>query len=457
MGTHLKVEYTRQVKLDVDGNEVFEIYANCVDEGQVADGTGLPDRGIFLLNIFNSRNALADIFQRVCSINDLETYSDSRDTAIANNQEYWRSYELTKTYESLQVAKQAVTIFGDRINTLVNDYATYINDFATTPPTGDETYPTADPTYVAELKTTYSDKSTAFDAAQETETDAEDDRDAAQATLTEARDSLKEWQETQDLVCGGNLSEEGNRYGLKIYVTEIANAFKNLYDGSGSSPYAPNADDVKAAMDAFIDSVENVQLGSGSTWMKRLTVVSGVGPVPSDIGRKVQIEGGAAGYGYLTAYDLDNNYWWVGAQSGAWTIGLNVEIVSGSAAIGELTATSTAPEGPLAGLPALTTSRDDLESTLDVIVTADLPTRMVDAITHATDGANAVCTHVTEITTEKATATSTAESALNTKEATYIEAQAATQVAYDEVVTAYDAVKAVCPDWTPDPPVPAAP
>ena len=94
---------------------------------------------------------------------------------------------------------------------------------------------------------------------------------------------------------------------------------------------------------------------------------------------------------------------------------------------------------------------------LDVIVTADLPTRMVDAITHATDGANAVCTHVTEITTEKATATSTAESALNTKEATYIEAQAATQVAYDEVVTAYDAVKAVCPDWTPDPPVPAAP
>jgi hypothetical protein len=300
------------------------------------------------------------------------------------------------------------------------------------------------------LKTTYSDKVEAFDTAKEAQDSAEDDRDTAETTLDDARDSLVEWQETQDLVCGGNVSEEGNRYGLKVYVTEIANAFKNLYDGSGVSPYDTNVETVKNVMDVFIGSVDEVQMGSAATY--RLTVPPGTHPISTDVGRLITTTGG--GSGTLISYDTSHNYWWVGNAAGSMTGTISV---TGGVGQGAISASAAASDGPLDQLSTLENSRDDLGNTIDAIIAADLPTKMDDAINKAIEGANAVCTTVTTTTTAKATAVTTAESDLKSKETAYIEAQAATQAAYDEVMTAYDAVKAVCPDWTPDPPLPAAP
>lgn len=458
MGTHLTIASTRVDKLDAAGNEVFEILTTCTDEGDVGNATGLPDRGIFLLNIFNSRNAQADIFERICSINDLEAYLTDRDAAIAANQSYWRADTTTKTYDAITTAKQAVIIISDRINTLVNEYAAYIGDFKTDPSPETSTYPTADPTYIESLKTVYTTKVEDYETAEEAEDDAKTARDTADTTLTTLRDSLKDWQQAYDKVCGGNLSDEGNEYGLSPYVTIVANAFKDLFNNSGIAQYdtfVSGTGGVKDAMDTFISSVENVQLGCGTivTWMKRLEITPGIPPLPSDIGRKVLSSAG--GNGYLTAYDLDNDYWWVGAQSGDWGVGTGtVTIVSGSTATGSVAAATDSSDGPLADLPALVTSRDDLATTIDTIsITDGILATATAALTDATDA----CQFITDIVDGKATGISAAESNLNTTEATYIEAQAATQVAYDVVTAAYEAVKAVCPDWTPDPPVPAHP
>ncbi len=449
MGTHLTIESYRRDKLDDDGNEVFEVQTICTDEGDVDNATGLPDRGIFLFNIFNSRNAQADIFQRVCSINDLETYLYDRDAAIAANQEYWRDSDLTKTYDDLTTATQAATIISDRVNVLVGEYATYLDEFLADPEVS--TYPTADPTYVESLKTTYTTKVTDFETSLETSDDAETARDTAQTTLTTARDSLTEWQETQDLVCGGNVSEEGNRYGLKTYVTEIANAFKNLYDGSGTSPYDTDAEAVKGVMDTFISSVESVQMGSAAT--VRLTVPLGTAPAATDIGKEVTATDG--GSGYLISYDAVKHYWWIGDEDGGdWT---GTAAVTGGTGSGAISAEVPSGDGPLDDLSTLVTSRDKLGTTLNAIIAAGLPTKMVDAIDKEIEGADAVCATVTATATGKATAVTTGESDLSTKETTYIEAEAAVQVAYDEVTAAYEAVKAVCPDWSPVPAVPAHP
>ena len=461
MGTHLNVDYTRNATDDGSGNEIFEIVSECTDEGDKTLGTGLNDRGIFLYSIFNTRDATADIFQRVCTLNDLEAYEDDRDTAVGNSQEYWRSHELVRTFTELTTAVSAVRVLDDRINALVNDYGTYINQFKAYPTPDPVTYPTVTPTYETELKAIYETEVEDFETALLASTAAGVARDTTITTLSAANDTLKEWQETQDLVVGGNLSGEGNRYGLKTYVTEIANAFKNLYDGSGASPYATSvegAGGVKDAMDTYISSVETVEVGSITT--RKLSVAPGAAPLPTDIG--IAVTSDAGGTGTLVSFEIrpgGDDYWWIGNAVGDWGVaGVVVATVAGgSFATGLINANAASDHGPLDGLATLVTSRDNLGTTINTIIANGLPTKMVEATTHAIDGANAVGTHVTDITTAQAAAVTTAETDLNTKEAAYIVAQATTQTAYDDVITAYADVKAVCPAWSPDPPLPAQP
>jgi len=461
MGTHLKMEYTRSVTTNAAGDEIFRIVSECTDPGEINNGTGLEDKGVFIYSIFNSRNPAADIFQRVCTVNDLETYQNDRDEAIANNDTYWRSYTLTRDYTELSTAVKAITVIGDRVNALVNDYTTYFDEFKVVPadPDGTKTYPTADADYVTALKATYETKVDDFTDALLLQTTADTALSTANDTLVASRDSLKEWQETRDLVCGGNLSEEGNRYGLKTYITEVANAFSNLYDGSGTSPYVTNADAVKDALTTFVNSAEYVKMGDGSVYTQRIAVTPGQSPVLSDIGRIVLPDGGTStASGILVAYDYNNNYWWVVnvTQTGVWELGDTIKIDFGSAR-GTITAVVDSPEGPLNGLADVITLRYGLESTLNAIIAAGIPTIAHNAIDDLDDGAIAVCEHVTDITADKSLAVTTAETDLYTKEAAYIAAQAATQAAYDEVITAYDNVKDVCPDWSPVPPLPAQP
>lgn len=451
MSTHLQMEYTRNVTTDVSGNEVFRILSECVDPGQISNGTGLPDKGVFLYSIFNSRNTNADEFERVCSINDLETYASNRDEAIANNDSYWRSYTLTRDYDKLTTGVQAVTVIADRINVLVNDYASYIGDFKTDPAPEDKAYPTSDPTYVTELKTTYDTKVSDYEDTVAAHDAAETARDDAVDAVSASQDTLSEWQEVQDKVCGGDVSGSGNEFGLSPYVSEVSNAFKNLFDNTGAVPhYDTNTVDVKNAMDAFIALVEGVQTGSIST--VRLTVQPGSTPISTDIGKAVVATGG--GNGRLISYDADNDYWWVGdVDGGDWTG--TVTITAGSPATGTISASVvSAGNGPLDGLPLLEASRDALDNTLDTVrITDGILSTAADALTDAT----ATCAYVTSVTTQKATDVVSAENSLKTKETAYIESISAMQAAYNEVVDAYTAVKNVCPSWSPVPPLPAAP
>jgi hypothetical protein len=447
MSSHTQIKETRTVLRDADDNQTYQMRLDCVDEGP------LNDKGVFVFQIFNTRNALADIFQRVAEVVDVETYVDDRDLAVSNGDEYWRTSSHTLTFDDVEVATAAVRTISDRVNTLVNDFVTYQTDFETTPPDHETlNFPTAEPTIINERKEEYEDSVTDYNTAVESGSEAITARDDAQTALDTANTDLLEWQKAQDKVCGGNISGTSNEIGLNSYVTDVANAFKNLYNGSGGGVYATNAVAVKAAMNTFIGTVENLELASSNT--KRLTVIPGKAPVPTDIGKKVQIAGGAAGYGYLTAYDLDDNYWWVNNQSGVWTDALNVEVVSGSGAYGELQAHPTVSDGPLAGLSDLEDSRDDLTDTLATIALPDgILDKADDALADATD----TCSYVTGITNTKTTEAAAAAADLKTKEAAAITAQGAIAAAYAAVITAYDAVKEVCPTWSPDPPLPAQP
>lgn len=465
MGTHLKVDYTRSVTTNDQGNEIFEILSECSDKGLVDQGTGLNDTGIFLFSIFNSRNAAADVFQRVCTINDLEVYLDDRDAAIAANQEYWRNYTLTRTYTELTTAVSAVRALDDRINALVNDYATYIGQFKTDPspaPGTYETYPTADPDYVTELKADYATTVEDFETDLAASTAAKTTRDNAVTALSDAQTDLEEWQEAQLKVCGGDINAVAYQVGLSSYVTDIANAFKNLFDNTGAVPpphydtYVKGTGGVKDVMDTFIASVENVQMGNGPVETEKLTVTAGTNPVPGDIGRAVTATAGSGtATGYLVAYDIANHFWWVVnvAATGDWNTGDTVAVTGGTGS-GQLDAHAPAPLGPLDGLSLLEDSRDDLGTTIDAISITDGILAKANA---ASGAATAACVYITDITAEKAIDVTTAETAISTAETAYIEAQAATQAAYAAVTAAYTAVKAVCPDWSPVPPVPAAP
>lgn len=442
MGTYTQLKETRTVLRDTEGDQIYKLELECVDEGP------LDDTGIFVFQIFNTRNPLGDIFQRVAEVVDIETYLNNRDDAVAAGAEYWRNNTHTLEYDDVEVANAAVRTISDRVNTLVTNYTAYKTEFETTP---DETlnFPTVDDTVIDERKAEYQAAVADYNTAQTAEATALAGRDDAQNDLDAANSNLLEWQVQQDKVCGGNLSEQGNEVGLQPGMDATGNAFLELLDGSGSVTWDTNSTAFRDAAQTFYNEATKIISGGGTSDFAKLTVSASEPAVASDIGKEVT---DSANTGYLTAVstvDSGTQYWWVGEAdaglSGAVTI-------TGGAGAGTITAKDVTGASPYAALlTTLSTALTDMDSALDDAVIYKTPTE--DTVADHID----TCNETTTTTSSKQAAANTASDTLKEKEAAYVTAQGATQAAYDTVIEKYDAVKEVCPDWSPDPPLPAQP
>jgi len=448
MSTLLELKETRTVLRDSNNDQIYRNVLECTDEGP------LDDTGVFVFQIFNSRNALADIFQRVSEVIDMETYVNDRDEAIANGDEYWRSSTYTLEFDNVDVAVAGVQTVSDRVNTLVNAYVAYQESFETSP---DETlyFPTTEPTVIESRKTDYTTAVSDYEDAVEAAADDLTAKEDADAVLAAATTALKEWQEEQDAVCGGNTSGEGNRYGVAVYMGEVANGFLGLLDNSGAAPFSSSASTVETALDTFFDAFDGVKLG-GSSGMRRLTVSYGTQPTASDIGKLVTgTDSGATGY--LTAYDNVNGYWWIAGITGSFNTSDAVSVTTGTGQ-GDVDVVSAASNGPLYDSgEALRAAWAAFAGMLNTQATP-LKTTAQDSINSSNDdSAPSVCSQTTTIASTKTSDVTTAEADVQSKEAAYITSLGAIQAAYAVVIVAYDAVKVVCPSWSPDPPLPALP
>ena len=445
MTDYTKITETRTVYRDSNGNQLYRILVECTDSGD------LSDTGVFVFRISDTRNALSDVFQRVATLSDLDdTYTDgyknNRDAAVAAGDTYWRSNTHSFDYDDLDVAVAAVRTLSDRINTLVDDYTTYKASFEAA--SEELNFPTSDPTIVAEREAAYETAVSDFDTAKDAQDAALDARDDAQDALTAANADLSDWQTEKDTICGNGVSIQG----LKPEMDATGNAFLELLDGSGEFTWGSDATTFKNAVQAAYDDATEIICGTdGSTFVKlAVTVITQV--VPADIGKPVS---NGTATGYLTAVSTVNassQNWWVGNISGG-SFAAGNSVTVGGVTRGDVASVDSAAKSPFFTL--LSNLNTALANMTTALSSAEAyKTRTEDGITDHVLACEAVTDTVEDV---KEPAVTAAQQALEQKETAYITAQAATQAAYDEVIEKYDAVKEVCPSWTPTTPLPAQP
>jgi len=161
--------------VQVNGAGKYRLYASCTDKGS------LQDVYIFLINIVNASNPLTDTFERVIKVADFEAALDlktNRAVAVMAGRTQWRSSQMWKYFDDVEVAAAAKIVLQDEINRLTNDYTAYTVNFADMGTV--ESFPTTEPSATDALKNTYETDKTAYE-------DALVEKEAAAATLTAAQ------------------------------------------------------------------------------------------------------------------------------------------------------------------------------------------------------------------------------------------------------------------------------
>lgn len=151
----------------VSGAAKYIINATCTVAGT------LQDTAIFLLNIVTPDDPKDDTFNRVIEIADMTTYGTSRDVAIVNSEELWRSNSATLTYDDIETANAAWKELSSRINALITNYDSFLTEYETFEGGDIIIYPTADES----AKKALEDAFYATDAALTTATAARDAHD----------------------------------------------------------------------------------------------------------------------------------------------------------------------------------------------------------------------------------------------------------------------------------------
>jgi len=175
----------------INDSNRYRLSGGCTEKGDIQDVF------IFLLEIINAENASLDEFVRVCSVADMVAggFYTNRAQAETAGHAYYRSNEMVKYFDDVQIANAAKTVLEDSINTLTKNYTTYSTDFETT---NDEIdFPTAEPTATEALKNTYESSLESYNEALEEQatagvalTEAQSAYDAAESQI-DKRDSLK--------------------------------------------------------------------------------------------------------------------------------------------------------------------------------------------------------------------------------------------------------------------------
>lgn len=416
--------------LHVDGQQLFQVSVVCSDSGT------LPDTGIFLYQIADPNAPLQDVFVRIVDIADFaasDAYLPNRTSAILRGDTYWRSAVLSKTYDSIDVADASVRAIFDRVNKLVNDYATYNNSFAAVDVS--VYFPTTDPSQVEMLKTAYDDARTAYDEAVAAETAAQDDLTAAQSAVVAAQSVLDAWlsAQTKFSLEGGNDLQS---------MADAVSAFQ-AFVTAGSY----NATGFIGAVNAFILTY----IEKFGVMLRKLTLTNYTDCVPLDIGKDVIY--GAAVRGKLRAFTNTPPTMWVVPNTEADDFPpSSVVTIAGGVGAGTVVTSTLVGAGPMdPELVTLQQWRDNFNVAKELAISA-IAQAAAGKVHHDNTKAY-IDSKVVAYTTEL----SVAQSNVTSKQVAYNQARGNTQTAYTALRNAYDAVKAVCPNWTPTNPLPPTP
>lgn len=431
---NIQINEVRTVKY-VGGVQTFEIFVTCTSKGD------LPHTGIFVYKILDTRNSLSDEFQRVANVADITTYEADRDEANRLHAEYWLSSTVTLTYTEIETANQAVRILGDRVNTLANDWETYQTSFDTHegyPDGQDYAFPTGDVTYIAEVKADYATAVSDYDTAVSELATITTDYDDAVATLAAANSELSAWTAQYNLIHGG-----GGEAGIYPQFSFANSQFSGLVD---------DGDTVVAAINSFLTALDLIVLApSSGGYLVRLTMNPSeayTSPGPGAIGQTVTSSGGATGV--LHYYKDSTKEWWLTKETGTFAAPQTVSVPGGGA--GTITDVTRGVDVPYYSI--YETLKASRISFIEVLNQAEVAsTQIASGVTYC----EGVATATQSTVQDKQAAVSTAQSDVDEKKKTQLDATAAVQAAYTAVIAAYDKVKEVCPDWSPDPPLPAQP
>ena len=429
--TTLQINEVRSVKF-VGGVQTFEVLVTCTNKGD------LPDSGIFVQRILNTRNSLQDEFQRIATVADLDAYVSDRDEANREFSELWRSSNLKLTYNDIAVADQAVRILSDRVNTLTNDWKIYQDSFDTIPEGVDYFFPTGDLTYIAEIKATYATQVAVYDAAQAKlllDTEAYDD---AIIALGVANTALTEWTAEQHKIQGG-----GGEYGVQPYYTFAQDHFDALRDDGAV---------INTAIDTFAAGLRDIILSpTGGGYLTRLTMNSAgyVSPGAGAIGKPVEVS--AVPQGILHFFRDSTYEWWI-SQPLSFSVGHVVTVDGGGTGTISDSGVVTTVDVPYKVLyDALLLAKTSFNT---ILSQASLDQDFIDIGATYCDG---VGEYTGSIVGDKSDLVAISETAVEQATLAKLEAGTAVTAAYNAVISAYDTVKEVCPDWSPDPPLPPQP
>jgi hypothetical protein len=172
--------------LPTAGGTIFQITATVNDPGT------LPDNGFFLYQIGADADPTTDVFARVSTLADYAQvnssgYGLSRWTAIANGISFYRTPDMSITFNDINTATAGQTSLNDNINALVNAYEAFSTSFATGDVPDEIYYPTSDPSILSGLITTWQTSHNATLVAQTAAQTAASTLAQAQISLTSAQ------------------------------------------------------------------------------------------------------------------------------------------------------------------------------------------------------------------------------------------------------------------------------
>jgi hypothetical protein len=145
---------------DPDGGLKYQITATCTVAGE------LPDTYLFVYDVVVPADAKQDAFVRVANPYDLEHVVVGRAAALAAGVTRFRTNEFVVRYVDLQLAVQAKTAIGARIDTAILLWYTFKTDFESTTPPSVDPHPTTDQELLQTLTDVYKAATAAREAAE---------------------------------------------------------------------------------------------------------------------------------------------------------------------------------------------------------------------------------------------------------------------------------------------------
>jgi hypothetical protein len=427
-----EVTYERTAIRD-GSTQYFKVYVLCNDRGD------LPDKYLFVKKIVDPSDPQQDVFERIAEIVDFDSTEGivpNRNWALSQGATYFRDTGFTKLYTDLEVAAAAVQAIRDRLNTLTTDYETYDTDFVTTP-TEEAEYPSTDPTTIEQLKTAYSTSRATYVAYESSGRDLE-----AQVELLLAKVELY-----------GGLSADYSQWleyigDIKDLCNEALTSWKN-YAGSAGSVLS----DFLPRLDLFINNYIGVfSQYQEPTYQIPLDAAGYVDLQLSDVGEPVSQGAPGTSTGHLIGYDNNARTILVNPtdpNADDFTVSGTVTITVGSATSWSqsVSATAIAPIGAFGpNIQKLKADRDFLFTNSQGLTNTNSKFEST-----AIPAVELMESMVTTATLQNETLVNSTTRELSSVYEQSAELIAEAETAYTALQGAYDAVKAVCPSWTPDP------